>query len=195
MVSMASRRRRSASTRPLDQRLLLGDIDRDADQMRPDFAGLLDELAARAQPHPIAAGVAHAEGVVDGARLGLGKLGGEVVELQIVGMNERADLAEAQQVVAWLQPEDREHGMRPEDPAAREVPVPQAAAAAVERGVDAGAHGLVDLVGLARARGLPVEGETEDQHDEAGRGGQRDGQRGIGAPDRERIRAQWMMAS
>ena len=81
-----------------------------------------------------------------------------------------------------LESEDREHRMRPEDAAAREVPVPQAAAAAVERGVDAGAHGLVDDVGFARARRLPVEGEAEDQHDEAGGGRERDGQRRVGAP-------------
>ena len=81
-----------------------------------------------------------------------------------------------------LEAEDREHRMRPEDAAAREVPVPQAAAAAVERGVDAAAHGVVDDVGLARARRLPVEGEAEDQQDEAGGGRERDGQRGVGAP-------------
>ena len=79
--------------------------------------------------------------------------------------------------------------MRPEDAAAREVPVPQAAAAAVERGVDAAAHRVVDQVGFARARRLPVEGEAEDQHDEAGGGGERDGQRGVGAPGRERVAA------
>ena len=79
--------------------------------------------------------------------------------------------------------------MRPEDAAAREVPVPQAAAAAVERGVDAAAHRVVDEVGFARARRLPVEGEAEDQHDEAGGGRQRDGQRGVGAPGRRAPRA------
>ena len=80
--------------------------------------------------------------------------------------------------------------MRPEDAAAGDVPVPQAAAAAVERGVDAGAHGFVDHVGFARARRLPVEGKAEDQHHEAGGGGERHGQRGVGAPDwRARRRA------
>ncbi len=79
--------------------------------------------------------------------------------------------------------------MRPEHAPAREVPVPQPAAAAVERGVDARAHGLVDHVGLARARRLPVEGEAEDQHDEAGGGGERHRQRGVGAPGGERLGA------
>ena len=77
--------------------------------------------------------------------------------------------------------------MRPEDAPAREVPVPQSAAAAVERGVDAAAHGVVDQVGLARARRLPVEGEAEDQQHEAGGGRERDGQRGVGAPGGERV--------
>ena len=79
--------------------------------------------------------------------------------------------------------------MRPEDAAAREVPVPQPAAAAIERRVDAAAHGVVDVVGLARARRLPVECEAEDQHHEAGGGRERDGERGVGAPRRQRLRA------
>ena len=98
MVSMASRRRRSAVDRPLDQRLLLGDVDRDADQVRPGVAGLLHQLAARAQPDPVAVGVAHAEGVVDRACvLASASCARELVEIDVVGMDERVDLAEAQQ--------------------------------------------------------------------------------------------------
>ena len=84
----------------LDQRLLLGDVDRDADQVQAGLAGLLHQLAARAQPDPFAAGVMHAEFVVDGAGLGVGKLGGELVELDVVGMHQLADFAEGHQVVA-----------------------------------------------------------------------------------------------
>ena len=51
--------------RALDQCLLLGDVDGDPDQMRSAVAGLLDQLAAGAQPYPVAVGVAHPEGVVD----------------------------------------------------------------------------------------------------------------------------------
>ena len=159
--------------RLLHQVLLLGDVDGDADEMRTGLARRAHQLAARAQPHPMAVGVAHAEGVVDGRHLGVDDLGGELVELHVVGMHQRADVAEGEQVVLGLQPEDVEHRLRPEDAAARQVPIPQAAAAAVERGVDAGAHRLVDHVGLARARRLPVEGKAEDQHHEAGGGGER----------------------
>ena len=115
-----------------------------------------------------------------------GELGREIVELHVVRMDQRADVAEGQQVVLGLQPENVEHRLRPEDAAARQVPVPQAAAAAVERGIDAAADRLVDQVGFARARRLPVEGEAEDQHDEAGGGRERDGQRGERAPGRQR---------
>ena len=83
--------------RALDQGLLLGDVDRDADQVRARLAGLLHQLAARAQPHPVAVGVAHAEGVVDEGGLGVGELGGELVEMDVLGMDEGIDLAEAQQ--------------------------------------------------------------------------------------------------
>ena len=105
------------------------------------------------------------------------------------GMHQLADLAERHQLVARREAEDREHGMRPVDAAARDVPVPKPAAAAVERGVDAASHRVVDHVGLAGARRLPVEGEAEDQQHEAGGGGQRDGQRGVGPPARQRIDA------
>ena len=76
--------------------------------------------------------------------------------------------------------------MRPEDAAAREIPIPQPAAAAVERGIDAAADRFVDHVGFPRPGRLPVEGKAEDQHDEAGGGRKRDGERGQRAPGRER---------
>ena len=84
------------------------------------------------------------------------------------------------------QPENVEHRLRPEDAAARQVPIPQAAAAAVERGIDAAADRFVDHVRFARPRRLPVEGEAEDQHDKTGGGRQRDGQRRERAPGRQR---------
>ncbi len=74
--------------------------------------------------------------------------------------------------------------MRPEDAAARQVPIPQAAASAIERGVDAAAHGVVDQVALAGAGRLPVERKPQDQHDKAGRGRQRHRQRGVRPPQR-----------
>ncbi len=86
--------------RALDQRLLLGDVDSDADQVRAAVVRLLHQLAARAQPDPVAVGVAHAEGVIDQRGLRLGELGGELVELDVVGMHQRVDLAEAHQRVA-----------------------------------------------------------------------------------------------
>ncbi len=89
--------------RLLDQVLLLGDVDRDADQMQARLARLAHQLAARAQPHPVAVGVAHAEGVIDGGRLGIGEFGRELVEPQVVRMDQRADVAERQQVVLGLQ--------------------------------------------------------------------------------------------
>ena len=108
----------------LDQRLLLGDVDGDADQVRRGLARLLHQLAARAQPHPVAVGVAHAEGVVDRRGLGFGELCGKLIEMQVLRMDQRIDLAEAQQLVLRLEPQDREHRMRPEDAAARRAPSP-----------------------------------------------------------------------
>ena len=134
----------------------------------------------------MAVGVAHAEGLVDGGGARIGDFRSELIELRVVGVHQRADVAEGQQVVLGLEPEDVEHRLRPEDAATRQVPVPQAAAAAVERRVDAAAYGLVDGVGLARTGRLPVEGEAEDEHDEAGGGGEGDGERRQRTPGRQR---------
>ena len=170
----------------LHQVLLLGDVDGDADEMRPRFARLAYQFAARAQPDPMAVGVAHAEGVVDKGQFGVDEFGREFVKLHVVRMHQSADVAEGEQVVLALQSEDFEHRLRPEDAAAGEVPIPQAAAATVERGIDAAADGFVDDVRLARARGLPVERKAEDQHNKAGGSGQRDGERGERAPGGKR---------
>ena len=139
---------------------------------RPASPSWLRQFAARPQPEPAAVGVAHAERVIERLHLGVGQLGRELIEIDVVVMHQRVDLAEGQQIVLLRQAENVEHRMRPEHAAAREIPVPQPAAAAIERGIDAAAHGIVDEVGLARARRLPMEGEAEDQHDEAGRGRQ-----------------------
>ena len=70
--------------RPLDQALLLGDVDGDADQMQAGFAVLARQFAARPQPQPAAVGVAHAEGVIDRLHLGVGELRRQLVEIDVV---------------------------------------------------------------------------------------------------------------
>ena len=132
----------------------------------------------------MAAGVLHAEALVDVVELARDHLLGDREQVDVVGFHQRVDFAEGEEVVAEVEAQHREHRCRPEDPAAREVPVPQAAAAAVERGVDPAAHRVVDQVALAGAGRLPVEGEAEDQHDEAGGGRQRHRQCGVRSPQR-----------
>ena len=150
--------------------------------MQPRLVGgMACDLTARAQPHPLAARVPHAEIVVDRFGLAVGELAGDLIEFDVVGMHQRVDLAEGQQFVARVEPEDGEHRVRPEDAPACEVPVPQAAAAAVERGIDAPAHHIVDDVGFACPRRLPVKRKAEDQHHETSGRRERDGERRVGA--------------
>jgi hypothetical protein len=59
----------------------------------------------------VAGGVAHPEGVIDIRGLGFGELCGELIEMQVVRMDQRVDLAEAQELVLRFEPEDREHRM------------------------------------------------------------------------------------
>ena len=86
----------------LHQGLLFGDVYGDAYEMRSAVAGLLDQLATRAQPDPIAVGMTHTEGVIDQSGCGISELGSESVEIDIIGMDEAVDLTEAQQRVARL---------------------------------------------------------------------------------------------
>src|SRR5579862_2914887 len=81
--------------------------------------------------------------------------------------------------------------MGPEHTPTREVPIPQPAAAAIERGVDAAADGVVDEVRFTRARRLPMEREAENKHDEARGCCKRDRPRRGGAPLGER-RVEWL---
>ena len=167
----------------LREALLLGDVDGNADQMQPGIARGVTELAADAQPDPVTIGVPHPEGLVDLADLGGDQLVGDLEQVDVIGIHQRVDLAEGQQVAAGVEAQHREHRLRPEDAAARQVPIPQSTAAAVERGIDPAAHRVIDEVAFAGAGRLPVECETQDQHHEAGGSGQRDGQRGVGPPE------------
>src|SRR6516162_6490249 len=108
----------------LHKRLLLGDVDRDADQVWASIPGLMHEFATRAQPYPISVRMAHAERVVDQCGFRIDQVPGEFVEVDIVGMDQGIDLAEAQQRVARLLAEDGKHRVRPEYAPARKVPIP-----------------------------------------------------------------------
>jgi hypothetical protein len=149
----------------LGKALLLGDVDGDADQMQPAVVAAfivdpLAELATHPQPDPVAVGMLHPEGLVDVVDFCRDQLVGDGEQVDVVGFHQRIDLAESEKVAAAVEPEHREHRLRPEYPSARQVPVPQSAASAVERGVDAAAYGVVDQIALAGARGLPVEREA-----------------------------------
>ena len=108
----------------LDQAFLLGDVDRNADQVQAAFAVLARQFAARPQPQPAAVGVAHAESVIERLHAGIGKLRRQIVKIDVVGMHQRIDLAEGQEVVLLRQAENVEHRVRPEHAAARQIPVP-----------------------------------------------------------------------
>ena len=108
----------------LHQRPLLGGVDGDADEVQAGLAVLARQFAARPQPQPAAVGVAHAEGVIDRLRLGVGQLARQLVEVDIVPVHQGVDFAESQEIVFRRQSEKIEHRVRPEHAAAREVPIP-----------------------------------------------------------------------
>ena len=124
MVSMASRRRMSAAIVFSTRCFCSVTSTAMPIRCRPGSPAWLHQFATGAQPHPVTVGMAHAESVIDGGGVGFGEFGGEIVEQQVVGVGQRADVVERQQVVFGLQPEDIEHRLRPVDAPARRGPNP-----------------------------------------------------------------------
>ena len=106
MVSTASRRRISAAT--VRSTRLFCSVMSTAMPIRcsPGSPRWRTSFAARAQPDPVTVGVAHAERMIDRMGLGIGQLGGEFIKLDVIGVNQRADFAEGEEVVFRLKPED-----------------------------------------------------------------------------------------
>ena len=86
----------------LGEALLLGDVDGDADQVQAAVGRGLAEFAAHAQPDPVAAGVLHAEALVDVVDLAGDHLVGDREQVDVVGFHQRVDLAEGEEVVAGV---------------------------------------------------------------------------------------------
>ena len=112
--------------------------------------------------------MAHAKGMVDRLRLAIGQLISQLIKIDIIFVHKRIDFAERQKLVFLRQTQHFVHRTGPKYAAAGEIPIPQSAASPVKRGIDATADGVIDDVGLACARGLPMEGEAQDQHHETG---------------------------
>ena len=143
---------------------LLGDVDGDADQLDLRRLGV-DDLGADAHPDPLADGVPHAEHLVDLVDLARHDLVGEVEQVAVLGVDDLGDLAERQHAVAGLVAQHVVHRARPVHLAAHHVPVPQAAAAAHQRQVDALVRLEIDAVGGLRARRLAEIGVEDDEQD------------------------------
>jgi hypothetical protein len=76
--------------------------------------------------------------------------------------------AVGEELAFGVQPQDIEHRLRPENPPPRDVPIPQATVAAVERLVHPLRGNRQRLVGFCRAGGLPVK-RSAQQHQNAKR--------------------------
>ncbi len=154
---------------PLLEAALLRHVDGDADQMARGVVRVVHEFGAGAQPHPFAGRAADAEFVIEQRGLGGGELFGERVEILVVGMDHRIDFAERQELVLTLVAEKLIHGIRPVEPTASDIPIPQSATAAVQRGIDPVADLLADFVRRAGAIRLHhIRNADPEQHDDRG---------------------------
>ena len=128
-----------------------------------------DQFGALAQPNPFAVAIAHAQLEVDRRRVRLLRAGGDRRQRLVVGMAHRLQFGERQLAGARRQAQHLEHRFRPGDAPLREVPIPQAASAAIEREIDMAAHRR--LGAGARLRPPRLQGEGAGRADQGERGG------------------------
>jgi hypothetical protein len=153
---------------------LFGDVDRDADEMLRAGAPVDHQLGAGLEPDPCAIDVADTEFLVEMVGLAPADRVGERIEVGVVGIDEAGHLAEGHVVAGAVVAEHRIHGVRPVDPAARQIPVPEAAMAPVQRRVDALADAVAIVVGGAGPPRLNEKGERDRAEHDAGGGEQAD---------------------
>jgi len=145
--------------------LVLGDVDGDADEVRAGLVVVPGDLGAGAQPDPVAVGVAEAEFGIDHRGVAVDQAVGELVEVGVLGVHQLDQLAEGEQAGPAIEAQQVVHRVGPEDLAAAEVPVPEAAAAALQRLFQPRRHPAQHGLGALGAVGLPGEGETQQDDD------------------------------
>ncbi len=168
----------------LGQTMLLGDVHGDADHMHAAGIGA-DDLGAGAHPDIMALGVAHAEDLVDLLGLAAANGAGERKQVAIVGMHQPCGIGKGHDLARRREAEHFVHRTRPEQLAVGEVEVPQAAAPARQRRLDAHIAFEEDVVGLAGALHLLEIGVKNDAEDQRNAGEQRDVERHLIAPEGE----------
>jgi hypothetical protein len=94
---------------PLGKALLLGDVDGDPDQVNAGVGRAAGLFAADAEPDPVAVDMLHAEGLVDVVDLLGDELVGDLEQVDVVGLHQRVDLAEGEELVAAVEAEHRKH--------------------------------------------------------------------------------------
>ncbi len=163
VAEMGIRRRRA-----LGHAALFRDVDRDADEMLRAGAPVDHQLGAGLEPDPYAVDVADAEFLVEMVGLAPADRVGERVKVGVVGIDEAGHLAEGHIVAGAVVAEHRVHGIGPVDPAARQIPVPEAAMAPVQRRIDPLADAVAIVVGGAGAPRLDEKGERDRAKHDAG---------------------------
>ena len=82
-------------------------------------------------------------------------------------MDEGVDFAEGEESAVGVDAEHVVHRIRPIDASPRQIPIPEAATAAIERRIDAAANSLARKVGLSRPRRLQEKGgRHRAEHDD-----------------------------
>ncbi len=163
----------------LDEAALVRDVDRDPDEVAAAVFRLDDHLGTGAQPEPPAIRHSHPEIVVDVIYGRRRQPFGQVQQVSILGMDHPVDLAEGQELVPALVSEKTVERARPVDAAARNIPIPQSAAASRERGVHPALHAGMRAAGRPHASRIGEAGPAEARHreDEHRR------ERGLGRPE------------
>ena len=148
----------------LRQTMLLGDVHGDADHMGA-AAGAAGHLGARPHPDIVAGGVTHAKHLVD--LLGIAAADGarQSIEIAVGRMHHPGSVGEGEDVAGGRQAEHLVHRTGPEQTPVGDIEIPEAAAAARQRRLDAQVGFQEGFIGLAGSLHLHVIGIEDDQQD------------------------------
>ena len=103
---------------------LLGNIDRNADQMRRRAFRVINDFRPRPNPNPAAICGANPESLIHRRNFCGGELVGKLEEIAVIGMDEAVDIAKREYLALPLISEHVIHRVRPIDRAPCNVPVP-----------------------------------------------------------------------
>ena len=152
----------------LGRPLLIGDVNGNAHKPRRAVRRIMHQGPARPKPDPVPLGVLQPEFVIEAGAAAAQQIFSQFGDGRLLGMLAAGDLAIGEIFPALRQAEHGIHGARPEDAAARQIPVPQAAAPVIQRRIQPRRGRGQRRLSRPCPVGIPVHGQHQRDQRNAG---------------------------